>query len=273
MVTDTPEVQDDEHAPASIRALYDDIRGTLETDVINLVFRRLAAIDGCLAQVWERLRPAYRDGTLDALGADLLSAVQPLPQVSLPAAVLQAVALDPGERAQICAVVAAYNRNNARNLIAFKALLVAGGPAHESARVATRLSSGQVSAIPPLPALKDLPLSSRELLAALNALGEAGSPAVVAGLFRHLAHWPGALVLAAGLLTPLHGLGWLAQRTEAVTNAANRMARELPASMRDPAAITGSAAGVMPLIDSTIPKMIPVGLVLDGAFRFNQANI
>lgn len=269
MITGIPEIKDNAHAPARIRALYDDIRKTLQTDVVNLIFRRLATLDGCLAQVWERLRPLYENGMLDELGDDLLRSVQPLPRVPLPAAAMRAVGLDGEKRGQIHAVVTAYNRNNARNLIGFKALLSANGPDRGAVAGTAPRATTETVPLPELLPLEDLPCSTRELLTALNSLGNEDSPDVIAGLYRHLAHWPGALALTAGILTPLHGLDWLTQRSEEVTNTADRLALTLPSQVQYPAAEAAlTSTAVTRLTGTTIPKMIPVGLVLFEAFNY-----
>jgi hypothetical protein len=47
---------------AAIAAIFADIRQVLGVDVVNLIWRHLATVDGALPWAWQALRPLYVDG-------------------------------------------------------------------------------------------------------------------------------------------------------------------------------------------------------------------
>ena len=97
----------------------------------------------------------------------------------------------------IRAIIDSYHRGNAMNIIALTLPLPAAADSAPAKVRPASLPAVADLAIPPLPPLDGLPADS--------AIGDgvehwpaAGDP-VVAGLYRHLAPWPGLLALTAGM--------------------------------------------------------------------------
>lgn len=190
--------------------LYADIRHTLRVPVTNLVWRHLATFDGALARVWHGVKPLYLDGRLDADAAALRS---PPGLPRLPPwdrAVLRSAGLDEAALASVRNIFANYDATNPRNLLALMAVLARlesddfvprNAPAHPAA------PPPAIPRIGPLPPLLD-PASLRPaVLRAAMRLNDIGLPpgerALVAGVPRHLAHWPGFLALCVDSLEPV----------------------------------------------------------------------
>ncbi|KPQ07096.1 MAG: hypothetical protein HLUCCA12_06985 [Rhodobacteraceae bacterium HLUCCA12] len=263
------EVADDARTPPEIALIYDDIRMTMGNPVVNLVFRRLAALGvPVLSMAWQGLRPAYADGRLNALADALAPPVPGRAPVSDWA--------DRQEGATMRRIVLDYDGNNRRNLIAFSALLgpVAGdGPAvraPEGSRRAARAdpwlaamrAAPLAQAAPPLPDPATLDAATRACLDRLDAFGDPGSGPPRASLYRHLAHWPGFLHSAEAALAPLHDSGVLAQATAAMQQRAARAVRLLPDLAMDSAFQARIDPAIGALVRRIIPKMVPIGRAL-----------
>ena len=53
-------------ATGEVAKIFGDIRRVLAVDVVNLIWRHLATLDGALPWAWTTLRPLYVDGTIAA---------------------------------------------------------------------------------------------------------------------------------------------------------------------------------------------------------------
>lgn len=62
----------DELASTEVLAVFDDIRATRGTDVVNNFWRALAHDPALLASTWERLKQVMGDGALDPLVKELI---------------------------------------------------------------------------------------------------------------------------------------------------------------------------------------------------------
>lgn len=255
------EIADDAATPAAIRVIYDDIRLVLDTPVVNLVYRRLAGQgEDVLRRSWQLLRPAYLDGRIAHHSAPLASVVQGLatvPRPTLPATLIP-------ELPTVCAVIATYNANNARNLVAFSALLrLTPGrmdwPPVLEAKSRTDAATG--ISIPALPAFATLPDSLQHSIHRLNLFGDTGEEgAPLASLYVHLSHWPDMLAELERLLQPLHKNGTL---TRWRIETSDRAALAPLSDLRAPAALQAALEPVLgALVRRTIPKMVPIGTFL-----------
>jgi AhpD family alkylhydroperoxidase len=63
---------DYEHAPAEVRAVYDDIMRTRQTDYVNNFWRALAHDPVTLKRTWESIKEIMGPGALDPLTKELL---------------------------------------------------------------------------------------------------------------------------------------------------------------------------------------------------------
>lgn len=196
-------------ADAATAELYADIRHTLRVPVTNLVWRHLATYDGALARVWQCVKPLYLDGRLDA-DAEALRSPPDLPVVApWGHDTLQAVGLDAAAIASVRDILANYHNTNARNLLALLAVLACledpDLPRRTKPRAPPRShADAPVRALPPLLDPAVLTPTVRTTAQRLNDLGLPPGPrALVAGVPRHLAHWPGFLTLCIDSLEPV----------------------------------------------------------------------
>ena len=110
-------------ATGEIAEIFGDIRRVLGVDVVNLIWRHLATIDGALAWTWTTLRPVYEDGTIVAEAAALHADLDLPAQPGIPAEAFVALGLGGDDIRAIRDTLAAYDRTNAMALIALIALL------------------------------------------------------------------------------------------------------------------------------------------------------
>ena len=68
-------------ATGETAAIFADIRQVLGVDVVNLIWRHLATIDGALPWAWGTLRPLYADGSVigEAMALHKELALPPVP--------------------------------------------------------------------------------------------------------------------------------------------------------------------------------------------------
>lgn len=216
--------------------LYADIRQTLRVPATNLVWRHLATFDGALAWVWDCVKPLYLDGRLDT-DADGLRSPPGLPVLpTWDHAALHAVGLDDADIESVRDVLWNYHATNAPNLLALLAVLrrleEPGLPRRTANPRPVKASSPMVPRA--LPSLLDpaaLSPGTRDAALRLNELGlPPGKRALVAGVPRHLANWPGFLTLCVDVLEPRAddiGRSITFVHAEA-RNRAGRIAGELP---------------------------------------------
>jgi hypothetical protein len=265
-------------ARGDLARIFEDIRQVLGVPVVNLIFRHLATLAGGLAWSWGVLRPLYASGRV-ADAADRLERSLPLPAVTpVSRESLRHAGVDArGERA-IAHVLDSYNRSNAMNLVALTGLLEwlrvgeAARQASADYEPAPRPSPGESEAGEPLPSLLtlgDMNESTRALVLDLNTFGARGDGHVLASMYRHLAHWPGYLGLAAGLLRPLHANGELDRLADRALVHARDEARRLGpwTAPRDlPAPTPHVRDRIEQALDAftsnTIAKMVPIAQLL-----------
>lgn len=200
-----------EHAAEGATAeLYADIKHTLQVPVTNLVWRHLATFDGALARVWHCVKPLYLDGRLEADAAALRSP-HGLPVVApWSRQTLREAGLGEPELASVRNIFANYNATNPLNLLALLAALarIEGDalPRRAADPVSPPRTLLPVGAVPPLLDPATLSPSARRAAIQLNDLGlPPGKRALVAGVPRHLAHWPEFIILCVRSLEPVAG--------------------------------------------------------------------
>jgi len=103
-------------ATGETAALFADTRQVLGVDVVNLIWRHLATIDGALLWAWGALRPLYVDRTVRrealALHSDLA-----LPMSIIPTDVFTNLGLRRDDLIAIRNVLAAYDHTNAMAMV------------------------------------------------------------------------------------------------------------------------------------------------------------
>jgi len=214
--------------------LFANIRDTLNVNVVNLIWRHLATMPGALEWVWSSLKPLYLGPAIAS--ANHIRDTLPLPTIEpLSREALAEAGLDGPALVSIRGILDSYYHTNALALVCFSAFLARfeGVETHDPAMhpengAGTSPQSTAVRA--PLPRL--IPISEMSptvagLIEELNGYGEDTDPALVASMYRHLAHWPAYLDLLKMKLSPLHDTGELI----AIVANTRRMGDELGARL------------------------------------------
>ena len=162
---------------------------------------------GGLDWAWRAVRPFYVSGAGAREGAALLAALA-LPAVSTWSRLdLRTAGVDEATERTIVTVLDSYNRSNAMNLVALTALTARLGNDFAPVAAPAAASAGAPPAVeselPALLSVAEMTPAIAEMVRRLDRLGERGEPRIPASMYRHLAHWPGFLDLARGLLAPL----------------------------------------------------------------------
>jgi hypothetical protein len=209
-------------ATGEIAEIYSDIRKTLGTSVVNLIWRNLATIPGALHWTWSTVRPLYLGAA--ATHAEAVRRTLRLPNVPpLSAKILAVAGIDGNARMAIRNVLDSYHHTNALALVVLSALLERHDPGAGQAADVTEANAPVPvrTELPDLPAMTALPGEVRHLIVELNGYGEDGAPYLIASMYRHLAYWPAYLAIIRDLLAPLQADGSL----NALTHSARVLGR------------------------------------------------
>jgi hypothetical protein len=254
-------------ATGETAAIFADIRQVLGVDVVNLIWRHLATIDGALPWAWGTLRPLYDDGSVISEATALHKALALPPMPAIPAEVFAGLGLHADDLAAIRGVLAAYDHTNAMAAVALTALRARldGRTPHDSAAAepAPVAATARIG-LPKLLDLTDMQTETAALVTALNGFGTRRSGAVLASMYRHLAHWPSYLSFAWLLLAPPDGDGGLAVAIDkaqyATQSRANRLLVRLANSTAPlpPAQAAVISAAIEPFAGDVIVKMLVI---------------
>lgn len=266
-------------ASGEIADIFADIRRAYRVDNVNLIWRHLATFPGALPWVWETVRPLYVDGAVEREAAALRGSIALRELPAFPAAALAAAGLSEEDLTQIRAVVAAYDRTNAMALIALLAVdcKLAGIPGDPVSTTAPCSRSPAPSArelrLPSLLNLADMSPATAELVVTMNRLGAKRDDAILASMYRHLAHWPAYLALAWTMLAPLDASGRLDHLIMDAIGQGYVCARRVVARLATPRSTLAPAvrADVSSALDQftndVIAKMVVIGAILRRATR------
>jgi len=252
-------------ATGETAAIFADIRQVLGVDVVNLIWRHLATIDGALPWAWGTLRPLYAGGSVISEATALHKALALPPMPAIPAEVFAGLGLHADDLVAIRGVLAAYDHTNAMAAVALTALRARldGRTPHDSAAAepAPVAATARIG-LPKLLDLTDMQAGTAALVVALNGLGTRRPGAVLASMYRHLAHWPSYLSFAWLLLAPLDSDGLLATAIEQVRHAASvradRLLVRLAASSPPPAQAAAISTAIEPFAGDVIVKMLVI---------------
>jgi hypothetical protein len=197
-------------AAGEIADIYSDVRQTLGTSVVNLIWRNLATMPGALQWVWPTVRPLYLGAA--AGHAQAVRQTLRLPNIPpLSADVLAKAGIDANALTSIREILDSYHHTNALALVVLSALIERTEPSGmqtvEWAEAQT--PTPRRTELPALPAMAALPAELRRLIRELNEFGEVGAPYLIASMYRHLAYWPSYLAIIRNLLAPLQADGSL----------------------------------------------------------------
>jgi hypothetical protein len=258
-------------ATGETAALFADIRQVLGVDVVNLIWRHLATMEGALPWTWGALRPLYVDGSVANGAAALHAELVLLPGPSIRPEVYAGLGLRPDDLAAIRGVLAAYDHTNAMAVVALTTLRARlDGRAPVDAKAAEPMPPTRTPRIglPKLLELTDMQPETAALVTALNGLGTRRPGAVLASMYRHLAHWPSYLSFAWLLLAPLDGDGRLAAAIDHAHRAAMSQADRLLVRLADaeappsPVLAARISAAVEPFVGDVIVRMLVICALL-----------
>jgi hypothetical protein len=206
-------------ATGEIAEIYSDIRTTLGTSVVNLIWRNLATLPGALQWTWSTVRPLYVGPA--AAHAEAVRRTLRLPNVPrLSADALIAAGINRNALTQIRNVLDSYHHTNALALVVLSALLEYYDPSDiEAVQPSASAPLSVQTELPPLPPMATLPSEVQRLIAQLNEFGEDGAPFLLASMYRHLAYWPPFLAIVRTMLAP--------SQADQSLNALTRSARAL----------------------------------------------
>jgi hypothetical protein len=253
-------------ATGETAALFADIRQVLGVDVVNLIWRHLATIDGALPWAWGTLRPFYMDGSVHREAMTLHGGLALPAMRAIPADVFAGLGLRPDDLTAIRDILAAYDHTNAMAAVALSALRAClDGHARRDAQPAEPrpVPAAPRTKLPRLLDLTDMRAETAALVMALNGFGTRRSGAMLASMYRHLAYWPAYLSFAWLLLAPLDADGRLATAIQQVPRAALARADRLPVRLGGsaappPALAARISAAIEPFVEDVIVKMLVI---------------
>ncbi len=260
-------------ATGPIGALYEDMKVAMDVGMVNLIYRRMATVDGLLEWVWSAFRPALVSGDVERASTSLkLESEWPsIPEIPAPA--LPLLGLGDSEIVAIRRVLDNYNRSNSFNLFLFTALvqcLKSGGPHEQPRRVDTLKLSDKLQHLPPIVAMGDMSKETAALISAMSVPIAPVNKPLIPSLFRHLANWPGFVALVAPHIVHMIGSGKLPIVSNNIQNSASRAAdglmqkMSIPVGLSKPDEITTAywLDEWQAYISKPIPEMIAIGYAL-----------
>ncbi len=208
-------------ATGEIADIYADIRRTLDTSVVNLIWRNLATMPGALSWAWSAVRPLYLAPA--AAHAESIRRTLKLPDIpKVSRDILSAAGINQTDLAGIRTVLDSYYHTNALALAVLSALLEHYDPsAAEPAQPSDIVPTFAPTELPPLPPLQILSPDIQRLIRELNEFGEDTDSFLIASMYRHLAYWPAYLTIVRTILAPCQASGSL----NALTRSARAMGR------------------------------------------------
>lgn len=269
-----PEIRESD-AVGETAALYDDIRAVIGVPIVNLLFRHMATVPGCLLWAWGTIRPLYIDEEIPKAARALTADVMPGQSADLRSPIAVAH-LSRADVAEINRVLDTYGRANPMNLIGLKIIDLA---------LDGELQNANIGRTPPLSEgdfkrpsdLKDLlpmtdPLSAKpRTQAALNNLARqihGGDTGVIPSLYRHFGAWPEFLDALEPALAPTLAGGGFEASAQAMLSASEATAlklyRDLPLQDLAPpdASATNALKGLIAQFPPNICRMTVLATLL-----------
>ena len=258
-----PEVLESE-ATETIAETYADVRAVLALPVVNLIYRHLAAEPGRLESTWAAVRPNLAHPATHALARELArTADGARPRVeALERDDFVRAGVSVTDRRRARATLAVYERANALNLLAVRALLdgtPGSGPAGSPA-APDGTPAGEILAMADLASLSG---RTRALLDALSAAVAAPGETLIPSLYRHLASAPALLELIWETIGPALGRSQLGPAAEIVHQRAGVLASRLPRRVEP--MLEPDLRAVMERFAPAMATMLVAGRMIDEA--------
>jgi hypothetical protein len=255
-------------ATGEIAEIFSDIRTTLGTSVVNLIWRNLATLPGALQWTWSTVRPLYVGPA--AAHAEAARRTLRLPKVPrLSADALTAAGISRNALTQIRNVLDSYHHTNALALVVLSALLEHYDPSGiEAAQPSESAPPSVQTELPPLPPMATLPSEVQRLIAELNEFGEDGAPFLLASMYRHLAYWPPFLTIVRTMLAPLQAdqsLDALTRSARALGRAHGRVLARQVEPPRPPPSMRDALASCRLFVEHPIARMTGICAIIRNA--------
>jgi hypothetical protein len=245
--------------------IFADIRKTLGTSVVNLIWRNLATMPGALRWAWTTVKPLYMGPAPGHAEAVRRTPILPYtPDLSIDA--LMAAGLAPPALTGIRKILDSYHHTNALALVVLSALLERYDPGTTDAiQPAETVPAAPEIELPALPQMSALVPEVQRLIRRLNQYGEDTEPALLASMYRHLAYWPPYLAMVQTLLAPLQENGSLSALTSSVrslgrahgAHLARQLAPDLP-----PESIDDALAACRLFVEHPIARMTGICAII-----------
>jgi hypothetical protein len=236
-VTDRLEEIPEGKASGLVREYYEDIKSTLRVPMVNLIYRHMATFPEYQEAAWRELRPNLRTLCVWQAAARIQEAASLDRVVPISEAALDAVGLDPLDRAKVRETLRVYNGVNPKGLMAITALLSAlegnpvGGHTQPPELLVEPPELGQPPPDPLLP-MADLDRVEPGVMSLLRemsrSLARDEGNIVIPSLFRHFVPWPGFLALLAVALQPTLESPSFAVRVKLIEKLAHRAVGRWP---------------------------------------------
>ena len=262
-----------ESALGEIARIYAQIRRLGAGPLVALIYRHLASHPGALEALWRSVGPILETGELQerAWGAAREAWAGPVPAVTEELRVLDGDAL-----ARAVEVIEAYNRANPVNYMVICLLRLAGSvasPVQQSAAAATAgawTPPAPIGALAPIPAIEALPAHVRAIVDSFAKADAPGAPLLVPTLYRHIAHWPAVLALAARAVQPRLAQGVFTPAIQSFESTMMKAAADLAARhgfVAAPLLATPALRAVFARFGQVIPEMVVIGSFLRRLLR------
>ncbi len=195
-------------------AIFAEIRNVMQIPLLTSIWRTLVSIDEGLPTVWAATKPIYLSGQAEA-ALDRLSRADMFPvPAPLAADQLADAGIGAEEMRAALGIIDAYTRSNSLNMMALSGLVL------------SPVGPSPVDPVPPAaPILPDLPdlLEKSEIaldvwmrVERVNRFGAGANSRSVATLWRHLAHYPGLLLLINQAFAPSQSDGTIERAMQEV---------------------------------------------------------
>lgn len=204
-----PEIKESD-AVGEIASLYDDIRAVIGAPIVNLIFRNMATVPGCLLWAWGTIRPLYISGEIPKAADALTAKVMPGHRADLCQAI-DSAGLSQSDVSNIDRVLDTYGRANPMNLIGLKIIDLALDNTPQEQGL-TRVPPLSESALLKPTGLRDLlpmtdpltaPAITQDVLNRLARQIHGGDTGVIPSLYRHFGGWPAFLEHLEPALEPV----------------------------------------------------------------------
>ncbi len=217
-------------ATGTIAEIFADIRCSLRVPMVNLIFRHMAAVPGCLEWVWGSIGPLYVSGQISS-SADALFAERKTLTLGLSIDQLAAWSVDVTAVRATCDAYGRANPANLLGLIALQFIMNESSLARARRKPARGLpAKPPVCDFTPLPPMGEIAKLNEETKSALMTLtkqlhGDDGR--VIPSFYRHFTAWPALLTGLAAQLQPLIDNGALIDAAAALNRDAHGYGRVL----------------------------------------------